>query len=187
MTDIVYTHFFSTNGTSSVIEEVFYSEPDELLFVQLVSGVVAGYEDVPLNVFTALKVLNNNRLQGDTDSSVGRYWNSWIKPIFRGFNTSDVSLFSVEEYEKLNAISSPVADNTKSAPVEANYLYYPPFEELDQYGVILVDTGSDSDDQITLSVKATSLDDAVKRFNEAKAILGWNDDIKVRAVVKFLD
>lgn len=75
-----YTHHAYVN--SSAIDEVFYDDVDQKLFVQLLSGSVAAYRDVPLSVFTALVNPRN---------SAGAYWNQEVKPCYQGIS-SDVDL-----------------------------------------------------------------------------------------------
>lgn len=103
MTEVFCDRWFDTEETSSVIEAVYYSSERRELFIQLVPrddypGIVAGYKGVPANIFTALEVLNSKRLNGEKWSSVGKYWNYFVKPYFEGLPTKDVDIFVPDDF-----------------------------------------------------------------------------------------
>lgn len=175
MTNIVYTHRFATDDTSSVIDFVYYSEPEKLLFVALVNGVTAGYQDVPLNVYTALDTINNNRLNGDMDSSVGRYWNKWIKPNFTGYDTSDVNLLSQAEVANVDAIANG-SGFWNNIDANISVLNVPTLTRFE----IHFNEGE------MLAVKAIDMDTALDRFRQVKEILGWGET-NIVAVTQFFN
>lgn len=187
MTEIVYTHSFDTEYTSSVIDEVYYSEPHKLLFVSLVNGTLAGYDGVPLDVFNAMNALNTNRLNGDTNASVGRYWNVFVKNHHDGFSTADVELVSSEEVapqESFSFFNDPqvytITDVGEVAGTDVAILPVDPPKALSRFGI----TFESGDQEVSLNVIAEDIDDAVDRFTRAAEILGW-DDTPVLAATKF--
>lgn len=191
MTEIFVDREFSTDETSSVIDHVYYSTEEKKLFVQLMprgdqASVLAGYENVPEDVFTALETINTNRLNGDENSSVGRYWNQWIKPYMKGLDTADLDLVTKDDERVLDSLSSFFAQSGKyaygeiSTPDATILPVDPPRQEL-RFGVTFV--SSDGQD-VTLSVKAYDVHDAVKRFNEAITVLGW-EPVEVKSVTQF--
>lgn len=200
MTDVVYTRAFDTDDSSSVIDCVYYSEPEKLLFVELVNGVLAGYKDVPLNVFTALDTINTNRLNGDLNESVGRYWNLWIKPNFSGYDTSDIDLLSeadVARQERLRNLMTKADGVFVRTPQvyesfyrdsvdlpNATILPVDPPAQLSHFGVTIED--DDEGETINLTVLATDMDDAIDRYRQAEKILGWDEAVIV-SVTKFFD
>lgn len=203
MTDIVYTHNFDTEYTSSVIDDIYYSEPEKLLFVALNNGTLAGYEGVPLEVFSALNALNTNRLNGDTSASVGRYWNTFVKPNFTGYSTSDIDLWSAEEYEQYQVDERELREIAK--PQEASSFFNDPqvYTVTDLGNVTVPDaailpvdgpelksrfgiTFESGDQEVSLNVQAVSANDAVERFQQAVEILGW-DESPVLSVTQFFN
>jgi hypothetical protein len=75
-----YTHCFNA-GNSTVVDKVYYDKRNYELYVLLLNGTLAGYAGVPLDYYQRFA-------QAD---STGHYWNTIIKPRFRGIN-ADVDL-----------------------------------------------------------------------------------------------
>jgi len=94
LTEIYCDRFFDTEGTSSAINQVFYSTEERKLFVEFINGSLAGYENVQPEVFSALEVLNSNRLNGDRSASVGGYYNEFFRKnrYFTGINTDNIKI-----------------------------------------------------------------------------------------------
>lgn len=193
MTEIVYTHSFDTEYTSSVIDEVFYSEPNKLLFVTLYNGTLAGYDGVPLEVYNALNGLNTNRLNGDSNASVGRYWNTFVKNHYDGFSTADVELLSPEDVarqEKLSKLVNPTfaesfsffndPNNVIVGEVVTEVVDQP--QDRSRFGVTFIS----GDKEVSINVNAVDIDDAVTRFQQVSDILGW-DESPVKSVTKYFD
>lgn len=189
MIEIVYDREFTTDETSSVIDHVYYSTADKLLFVQLVrtdwngNAILAGYENVPADVFTALETLNQNRLNGDTGASVGSYWNIWIKPNFTGYNTADVDLVSVQEregQEKLRNLMSQPSVFVEKAPAEEV-----PVEEVGETK-FLVYWNDGSEECSCILIYAGSVDQALVIFNQIAKIAGWGV-VKIHAVTQIFN
>lgn len=192
MTEIIVDREFSTEGTSSVIDYVFYSTDEKKLFVQLHSGDLAGYEGVPEDVYTALETINKNRLGGDEESSVGSYWNRYIKKYMPGFETAGVELITPDDEEAQESPSffahgQEYADEAEAIKLgavttpQATILPVDPPAQLVHFGVSFT---SGEGKEVTLSVKATDVNDAVKRFHEATRVLGW-DATTVTSVTQY--
>lgn len=190
MTEIVYDRDFYTDGTSSVINHVYYSTADKLLFVQLVredwngEKVLAGYENVPADVFTALETLNQNRLNGDTGSSVGSYWNVWIKPYFTGYSTADVELLSEAEKAEDEARQAKLRSLLDRPSVF--FEDKAPAEEVEEVGEIkfIVHFIEDGDERESgVVIYAGNVDQALVIFNQIAKIAGWGS-AKIIAVTQ---
>lgn len=205
MTEILVDREFDTEGTSSVIEAVYYSTEQKKLFVQLISGDLAGYDGVPEDVYTALEAINRNRIEGVTvpegqESSVGSYWNRYIKKYMPGFETAGIKLVGPNDQEavdKLKGFFSSFGPGEtvelqgfhktpgdllgKTTPAQATILPVDPPAQLVAFGVAFL---SSDGNEVTLSVKATDVQDAVWRFQEAIGILGW-DETPVRSVTQY--
>lgn len=85
-----YTHSFD-GGNSTVVDKVFYDKQNYELYVRLLNGTLAGYAGVPLDYFQRFSQAQ----------SLGHYWNTVIKPRFRGVN-ADVDLVDARP-----SVSSP--------------------------------------------------------------------------------
>lgn len=182
MTKVFCDKDFNTESTSSVIDHVYYSTDEKKLFVELVSGVLAGYENVPVDIYTAMETINQNRVSGaDSNASVGRYWNQWIKPYLNGIDTYGVEIETQgdrDRTEKLRALVQQTKDvfaPAKSVEVDADVLT--------PFGVTFV---SSTGEDVTLSVAATDYKDAIDRFTRAIDILGWEES-PVKSVTMYLN
>lgn len=184
MTDVVYDREFDTEGTSTVIDRVYYSTKDKLLFVQLHrtdwhgDPILAGYQDVPADVFTALETTNQNRIKGDQNASVGSYWNLWIKPYFTGYDTSEVELVSAEEEAKNAPVfgsriltGSGVVVASTLAPVQPNKT---------EFTINFVD---DQNESCSLTLFAADVNDALLRFNGIAETAQW-DTVEITSVTQ---
>lgn len=176
MTEIVYDRSFSTEGTSSVIDRVYYSTTDQKLIVELVNRdyygnqILAGYDNVPPAVFVAMDATNTNRLNGDQNASVGAYWNHWVKPKFTGFNTDDVEL--ADAGELLNSNQS--------------FFTPQPDEEVQEVGEkpFTVHFAGEDEDVNVITVYAGSVDQALIIFNQIAKIAGWQT-VEILAVTQY--
>lgn len=89
MSAFEYTdHHFSE--ASSAIDDVYYNEKTQELVIETYSGSLAGYYGVPREVYDAFVLEDTARAYG---GSLGGYWNTIIKPNFKGFSTSYISNF----------------------------------------------------------------------------------------------
>ena len=91
-----YTHHAYVN--SSAIDEVFYDDVTQRLFVQLLSGTTAAYRDVPVGVFHDLVNPRN---------SAGQVWNQDVKHHYAGIS-SNVHLIQRDTLPTAVVTSSPV-------------------------------------------------------------------------------
>lgn len=110
LTEVFCDKWFDTEETSSVISAVYYSTDEKSLFVELFSGVTAGYANVSPEIYSAMEALNNNRLDGIEDASVGRYWNAWIKPYMTGLDTADIEIVTQEDRDRINSFKKLMVD-----------------------------------------------------------------------------
>lgn len=174
LTEVFCDKWFDTENTSSAIAVVYYSTEGRRLFVEFHNGTTAGYENVPADVYTALEELNNQRVNGNENASVGSYYNSWFrnKDYFAGLSTDDIEIVTPEDRERIDNL-------TKEQPqvIQANDVFIAPL----QY---LFSVAFESGDNVqSLAVKATSMDDAVYKFQEAINLLGW-DPVKIVSVAQ---
>lgn len=201
MTDFTFDRSFYTEGTSSVIDEVFYNSETKQLLVELArrswdgSIVRAGYEDVPADVFTAMEALNTNRVENDDESaSVGSYWNAWVKPFFKGFDTAGLEPVSAKQPDLV--AQAPVEDISTSQVVNTGSIssistdgtgYFTvlsaPAANQSQFTVHFVD-GDEEDHQLTLT--AADQNDALTRFNQIAVLAQWNL-IEIQAITQYFD
>jgi hypothetical protein len=191
MTDFVYTDSFTTEGTSSVIADVFYNSNNRQLVVALNSGILCGYSDVEPTLFTAFSVTNSARVDdGNTSASVGYYWNTFIKGYKTGFDASDLDLIHVDDVDetpKLDALVSNDSDDFFATDLDAvatddvgrddDLVAQAPVADQsesagtpvqkDMYEVTF-------DDSETLGVFASSEAEAVKIIRKIADLAGWN-------------
>lgn len=179
MTDVKYTHEFSTNDTSSVIDHVFYDEAQQILVVQLHrtdwygDQVRASYADVPVSVYNQLAEINRQRLETDNDAfSVGSYWNVYIKPHYTGV--------SVDEISK----AAPVVED-KSAPqvIQGSVSVAPAEEEEEIFILHFSSTDTPEGELGNIPIRASDEDVAIEAFHEIADIAGW-EDFEVRAITR---
>jgi hypothetical protein len=165
MTNIVYTHHMQT-PKSSVIADIYYVDTSEEMFVVLNSGVIAGYVNVPFNVY------QNFAAQESLGGSVGKYWNEWIKPYFNGQSTDHIDDFvsvndathawqPVEDISKAEEVKLPEADTSLK-----QYVFN--FEDGDCFGVY-----------------SDNFDDAQERLNKIAELAQWPDTTVVSVTLIF--
>lgn len=176
-----YTHSFDTEGTSSVIDEVFYNEDTQELYVQLFrsnwagGNVVAGYAGVPKDIYDAMELINSSRVNDDNnDASVGAYWNIFVKPNFTGLSTDGLELEPVDDDEAVDAFPNTSGFFTsKAAPVEVEDVKGT--EEVSVEPAELFDWTLTFDSDVTegdFALRAASLEDAIERFEKIAEIAG---------------
>lgn len=188
-----YTNSFDTHGTSSVIDEVFYNSETEELYVQLAredwmgNKVIAGYAGVPQDIYDAMELINNSRVnEGNTDASVGSYWNIFVKPNFSGIDTNGVELEPVFEPDD-EAVSFFTSSTADVEVEEAPGVEEVETEEADQQELLsFVLTFDSLTTEGELAVFATGLEDAIARFDKIAEIAGLEDAYVLSATVHFL-
>lgn len=212
MTEILVDKSFDTQGTSSAIRGVFYSTEERKIFFEFLSGTVAGYAGVPEDIYTALETLNENRINGDENSSVGNYYNRFFRSTgyFAGVETGDLEIITPEqvklqEIAEANAAEIAAEQSLKAAdvfegevdlseePIQAENVFIAPLDSFAQdvaglpsvlrrFGVAFI---YDENQEISFNVHATDEDDALVRFNTAVELLGW--DVKIVSLTRFFD
>jgi hypothetical protein len=174
MTDFVYDRSFNTEGTSSVIKAAYYDSIDEELVVELHSGVLAGYQHVNSDVFTAMYYTNKSRIEGNEYSSVGNYWNVWVKPNFEGFDTTGIELIDGDEVQ-----DEPVEERKLTGAEEAAEA-----ATEDVFRLFTVHYTADfAEGDLQLSLFAKDADDALARFEKVAEAALW-DDVEVNALTQ---
>lgn len=158
--DFFYTdHEKVTNST--VISDLYYNSNDQSLVVVLHSGVKAGYQNVPGDVYRNFAAENTGFY-----GSVGAYWNSWIKTYFQGLDTS-----GVENFVDLNAETTEEEDVIFNGVSEAETTPDVVNDEQALWTVGFVEDGMTNE----LSVYAESLTDAVSKVDRIAVIAGWQN------------
>lgn len=189
MTEILVDKHFDTEGTSSAIYAVYYSTEDQKIFFEFISGTIAGYSGVNADIYTALETLNENRLKGDTESSVGYYYNRFFRSTgyFAGVETADLEIITPEqvklqEIAEANAAEIAAEQSLKSQDVFIEEVTDLP-SVLRRFGVSFI---YDGDKEMTFNVHATDENDAVVRFNKAVELLGW-ESIRIISLTRFFN
>lgn len=152
--DFVYTDEVSPD--SKAIHRMFYNSVNQRLVVETWTGVLAGYEHVPADVWTAFK----------NSDSKGQYWNFWIKPNFKGFDTGGIAYF-----KEISGPPDPVSGNViADSPVEVNEE-----EDVDSslWSVSFVDDEGYAADE--LYVYAESLTNAIQAAENVAFLAGWKN------------
>lgn len=184
LTKVVYTDRFDAND-SSIVRSVFYNEDEQELYVLLRrDDVLCGYAGVPKAVYTSLKLTNEN------GESVGSYWNTWVKNHYEGIETDDISLLSEEEFQTSlfdfwsnlhegTSKHSTILDIAPAAEAEA--------PEVDlEFSDFVVNFTDDLFEDNELSITATSVQDALERFNKIAEIAGWVG-VQVTSVTQYFN
>jgi len=179
-----YTHHKETPD-SSVISDLYYNANTEELVVVLHGGTNAGYDGVSLIVYLAMITHYDAREEG---GSVGAYWNTGVKPLFDGFDTSWIEGFvdangedegpSDWEQEVLNA-QAPV--NLDSVAINQTIVI--PTAE---YSIGFAFETASTTYEIDLPVFAVDPDDALSRFNRIAGLAGY-EKVKVKSVTRFFE
>jgi hypothetical protein len=164
--DVTYTELLHPDST--VIETLYwvdYGDGSADLYVRLRNGTLCGYSNVPLGVWHSFKLL------AAENGSVGSYWNRFVKEHFAGLPTSDVTLLSADEMAAVDRITTAGDE---------------PENELEQFPfAISFQRDFTEDDESIFSLMATSVEDAVNKFNEVAKIAGWGYDLL--SVTQFFD
>lgn len=169
----VYTHSFDTEGTSSVIDKVYYNDGSEELYVQLFrtdsygAPVIAGYAGVPEDIYRAMELINFSRVQdGNYDASVGSYWNIFVKPNFTGIDTAEVDFDITEPDDEVVSFFTSDATDVEVEDVAGAEEVKP--QELYDWTLAF-----DSDvTEGEFALRAASLEDAIERFEKIAEIAG---------------
>lgn len=160
--NFIYTDAHNVEG-SGVIDSLYYNEEQERLVVEGLSGFLAGYEGVPKDVYLALV----NEAKAAT-GSVGHYWNTWIKPLFKGFDTGWINdLVPADDDDEAFSFTNVTGPEEVAVP-EA---------ELQQWVVTALTEGSELD----LYIKASNLADLGSKFDQIALIAGWDNAVLTSA------
>ena len=153
--NFVYTDHASTTS-SSALTDIWYNSADRRMVVKIKdSDILAGYDDVPLEVYQAFAAQNEGFW-----GSVGSYWNNFIKPVFPGFSTGDIEGFVfVDDEEAPVEYKGAEATEEEVAPVLWNIGF-------------VDDEGFAADE---LYVYATSLNNAIEVASAVAAAAGWKN------------
>lgn len=100
MTTIEYTHYDNRLPVSEVVDDIWYNQNNETLFVDLDDAVYA-YEGVPFSVYEEFTKA----------SSLGRFYTSRVKGQYKSFYFGNA--YALDEHEV----------KVKSAPVPKNLTY----------------------------------------------------------------
>jgi hypothetical protein len=210
MSDFLYTNYKDTYD-SSAVSDVYYNSDNQQLVVVTHTGAMAGYENVPLSVFLAMATHYDARDEG---GSVGRYWNTEVKPKYTGFSTSDIedfvdvnaenpnapvdddpeydgsdyyaSPFTPDEVNKINNILN--AGRFTASVGGATWNVPAPVIDLPQneyvVGFEFAKNGDEFDAELT--VFASSPDSALASFGSAVDLLGY-ESVKVKFVTRYFN
>jgi len=192
-----YDRSFSTAGTSSVIDSVYYNSETQELYVQLLredwrgSPIIAGYEGVQPSVYENFEFENKH-------GSVGAYWNRFVKPYFKGLDSAGVELEPTVDAEAVNfngvsATNVDVVDNTTSEVVitDDSAATFDAIMNVDEdeninTNIYSVQYEEDEDEYKNIRLYAANGDDALARFNKIAKITGWGY-VRVISITRHFD
>lgn len=181
MTNFEYTDYLETPA-SSAIASLYYNEDEEALVVETHNGALAGYEDVPSDVFAAMVTEYQSRNYG---GSLGAYWNSWVKPNFSGFSTVDIDGFrSMDEPSPWwDEVPTPMVVQEASDPVMVVS------EGLTEFEVTFAYLDYNDDVQHEgVTVFAADQDEALVLFGKIAVLARYSDNLtgfRVSSVTRF--
>lgn len=195
LTEVFCDKWFDAEGTSSAIAAVYYSSEEKSLFVEFLNGTTAGYANVPADIYVAMETLNSNRVNGDKRASVGSYYNMYFRNTnyFEGRDTADIEIVTQEDRDRTASLKSLMANDVfadesdcaecaAEEPVEASQVFIAPLEQEYMFAVAFT-SGENTN---SLAVKATDVQSAVDKFQQAVSILGW-DKVTIVSVTQYLN